>query len=106
MQTIRIRTRGARSEGKGYVAEITGVTSRRGLRREFLRAVEYDGDEAVFALEPGKVYEVKDLSASGRTYRNFDEEGHDRGYLLSGEILAKVMVNGRINEKRLEREYA
>jgi hypothetical protein len=112
-ETRRIRIRGTRSEGKGYVAEITGLSGRYGLERRFLAPVERDGDYAVFALEVGKVYEVKDLGASGRLYAYPVEKERfgkacvgDDGYLLSAEILAKVMVGGKVNRKRLEREYA
>lgn len=97
MQVERIRIRGSRSEGKGYVAEITGIDGRYGFERDFLRAVEHDGDEAEFAVEPGKVYEVR-ASGTDKQYWVYDGSGSEsleasevREH-LEGKPLAELLV--------------
>lgn len=76
MQTETIRIKGSRSEGKGYIAEIAGVDSRYGFSRDFLKAIEYDGDEATFVVEPGKVYEVR-ASGTDKQYWVYDGSGSE-----------------------------
>jgi len=69
---ITIKVKGSRSDGKGYVAEVSGTSARYGFEREFLSPVRVDGGEATYELSDDKIYEIKDLSRA-REHRVYYE---------------------------------
>lgn len=110
---IRVESQGVRRT-KGWVAEITGEDARYGLSREFVRADRHDGDEAVYVIEPNKVYEVQhpaqyagDVIREYVHYVPFDASRHvknageyvEEGWLLEGkaDVLDAIRASATVS---------